>query len=155
MIGSRWTVVSVVLAIGLFATRARAQAPASEPAAPTAKIASDGKVIKGKRGWVADGRAGAPILESGAFKFVASGMLGYRWKKLEIIASGNINQWVVDGLPDQVSTSLVFPACTDTGDLHVGRDGPVVNDSNIAVDELALYASALPAARFAAHYAAR
>src|SRR5262245_14890596 len=116
-------VIAVWIAVVFASAIARAQAPAPEPtapeptapeptapaptapaptppepvqpppAAPTPKLPSEGVVIKGQRGWIVDGHVGAPILENRSFKFVANGMLGYRWNKLELIAYGNLNQY--------------------------------------------------------------
>ncbi len=62
-------------------------------ASATPARADDELGIRGRRGWIADADGGLPVLDSGSFKFVASGTLGYRWKKLEVIASGGINQY--------------------------------------------------------------
>jgi hypothetical protein len=62
----------------------RAEAPGS---------AVSDAIRKSQRGWILDANGGAPVLKSGESRFVASGMIGYRWEKIEVILSGRVNQF--------------------------------------------------------------
>jgi len=93
-------VVGLIASVGVARAQAAEPEPAPEsqpelapePVAPTAELPADGEDKKPRR-WITDVGGGVPILESGAFKVVANAMVGYRWKKLELLASGAINQY--------------------------------------------------------------
>lgn len=64
-------------------------------------------------------------------------------------AANETLKWFVDGALDKTYTSTVLPENIDPSSLQIGRGD---HYGNHVIDEVALYATALPGARVAAHY---
>ncbi|MDQ1743407.1 MAG: hypothetical protein QOE23_1746, partial [Pseudonocardiales bacterium] len=107
-------------------------------------------------GWKLTGRVNDPLSYYRDGRSFASSVTlvnaAYRHYALVYDKTAQTLQWYVDGQPDRSYTGVTFAAWNGTAHpLSLGRGS---QPSAVRVDEPAIYASALPAARVAAHRAA-